>query len=264
MMHEVDYTDWQARRQAEIGGPDSWQGMVGLFWLSEGRHPLGGPDADIAWPGLETCVGHVEWCGEHLIWMPSEGAAQPLETDRDGAPTVVSLGDHAFFVVERQGRRALRVRDRAWASRGVPLRVDYYPVDPAWRIEARWVALSETLVLEVPNVAGELNVIEVREVAEFEHEGQTIRLLPTSVAADAVFFVFRDRTSGRETYGAGRFLRVPPAVDGRLVLDFNLAFNPPCAFTAFATCPLPPPENWLAFPVRAGEQRPYLPDLPDR
>jgi len=110
--------------------------------------------------------------------------------------------------------------------------------------------------MEVPNVAGDLKSVEVAWQAVFSFDGQEFGLLPMAVGEDEVFFVFRDQTSGRQSYGAGRFLKTGPAVDGRIVLDFNRATNPPCAFTSFATCPLPPPENWLPFAVMAGEMKP--------
>jgi len=109
--------------------------------------------------------------------------------------------------------------------------------------------------MEVPNVSGDLKVVEVAYQAVFEVAGQTVRLLPMAVGDKEVFFVFRDQTSGRESYGAGRFLKANPAVNQKICLDFNFAYNPPCAFTPFATCPLPPPENWLPFALPAGERK---------
>ena len=109
--------------------------------------------------------------------------------------------------------------------------------------------------MEVPNVTGELKAVSVTGKAIFTVDGQKVELLPMSISEREVFFVFRDRTSGRESYGAGRFLKAEPPANGKIYLDFNRAFNPPCAFTAFATCPLPPPENWLPFAVPAGEKK---------
>ena len=109
--------------------------------------------------------------------------------------------------------------------------------------------------MEVPNVTGELKPVTVAWQAVFEIDGKSFALLPMSVSDQKVFFVFRDATSGRISYGAGRFLDALPAANGRIVLDFNYACSPPCAFTPFATCPLPPPENWLPFGIEAGERR---------
>ena len=115
--------------------------------------------------------------------------------------------------------------------------------------------LGPPLTLEVPNISGDLALVVVDHRAAFSVAGERVTLLPVSAAERETFFVFRDRSSGRETYGAGSFLRAPGTSDGRIELDFNFAFNPPCAFTPLATCPLPPPENWLPFAVPAGEKK---------
>jgi uncharacterized protein (DUF1684 family) len=141
----------------------------------------------------------------------------------------------------------------------------YFAYDPAWCIEAEWQSLTPPVAMEVPNVTGELKTVLVDHKAVFEVAGQKLELLPMSVSDSEIFFVFRDRSSGKETYGAGRFLKaaVSPqecflrgAVDGKISLNFNFAYSPPCAFTPFAMCPLPPTENWLPFAVAAGEKKP--------
>ena len=216
---KVAQETWRQARHAELAGPDSWLGLVGLFWRA------------------------------------ADGSERELQTDREGAPSTVDHENLSFFVVDRDNRLAVRLRDRDWASRRPFAGIACFPGDPSWLVEADWLPLAPTVTMEVPNVTGELKSVEVAFKAVFVHEGQTVELLPMSVGEREVFFVFRDRTSGRETYGAGRFLKTKPAVDGRITLDFNRAFNPPCAFTPFATCPLPPPENWLPFAIAAGEKR---------
>jgi len=160
-----------------------------------------------------------------------------------------------FFIVERDGRFSARVRDRDWGKRLAFTGVEHYPEDSSWLVEADWLPLDPPVTMDVPNVTGELKPVTVAFKAVFVYDGQTVELLPMSVSEREIFFVFRDRTSGRETYGAGRFLKTKPAINGRIALDFNRAFSPPCAFTPFATCPLPPPENWLPFAIAAGEKR---------
>lgn len=246
---------WQAARRRALAAPDSWQGLVGLFWLEEGDNRLdASSDSPVSIPDLQVAGGTLRWDGAAVLWQPDDGAARTLATDRDGRPDLVRLGRHEFFIVERQGRVAARVRDLEWASRTPPLQLDYFPAAPQWRIEAEWRPLQPPRSMEVPNVSGELQVVEVDHAAVFSHDGQQVELLPMSVGEDGVFFVFRDRTSGRESYGAGRFLKVPLTVDGKIVLDFNYAYSPPCAFTPFATCPLPPQENEMPIAVRAGEK----------
>ena len=248
--------EWQQARHAELAGPDSWLGMLGLFWLEAGSNRVGsGDDCPVRLPSGPAWLGDLDWQGEHLFWRAAEGSVRELQTDRTGPPTAVDRGNLSFFVVDRENRLAARLRDRDWASRLPFSGLDYFPADPAWIIDADWQDIAPPLRMEVPNVTGELKTVSVTGKAIFTVDGQKVELLPMSISEREVFFVFRDRTSGRESYGAGRFLKAEPPANGKIHLDFNRAFNPPCAFTAFATCPLPPPENWLPFAVPAGEKK---------
>lgn len=247
---------WRQQRQTELAGPDSWFGLLGLFWLEPGLNTLGSdPACSVRLQAGPTHWGRLDWQGESLRWQDAASTEQVLQSDIVGTPTVVESGALAFFVVDREGRLAVRLRDRAWADTREFHGVASYDYDPNWQIEATWETLEPPLTMEVPNVSGELKTVTVDHQAVFQVGGERINLLPMSVSDKEVFFVFRDRTSGRETYGAGRFLKVPPAVDRKIRLNFNFAYNPPCAFTPFATCPLPPPENWLPFAIPAGERK---------
>ena len=252
----ANYESWRAARLAELGSPDSWLGLTGLYWLEAGDNRVGsGDDCLVRLPGGPAHLGDLRWAGNELWWQPLGGEMHRLASDRDGTPTVVEFENWAFFPVDREGRIAIRVRDRQWAAKQPFPGIDCFGYDPAWVFDADWQPLSPPQTMTVPNVTGEMKVVEVRHRAVFRVGDIEVELLPMSVGEQEVFFVFRDRTSGRETYGAGRFLKAPPPCDEHIRLDFNLAYNPPCAFTPFATCPLPPPENWLAFPVPAGEKK---------
>ncbi|MDR1995875.1 DUF1684 domain-containing protein [Azonexus sp.] len=252
----MDIQSWQAARLAELRAPDSWLGLRGLYWLQPGRNQVGGDEsAVVRLPGAPADLGKIDWQGDMLWWRPRVGAAQLLCSDRDGVPTTVAWGELSFFVVERNGQLAARVRDHAWARGRPPVVLDYFSADPAWIIDAEWRPLSPPVTMEVPDATGELRTVEVVFKAVFAVAGQTVELLPMQVGAGEVFFVFRDRSSGGETYGAGRFLKAAAPAGGHIRLDFNRAYNPPCAFTPFATCPLPPAENWLPFAVPAGERK---------
>lgn len=247
---------WQARRIAELSAPESWFGLVGLHWLQPGLNPVGGAaDAAVVLPGAPDYMGYLRWAGGVVEWVPAKGAALELQTDLRGKPTVIEHGELSFFVVDREGQLAVRVRDRGWSAKMRFAGLDYFPFAPEWQIAALWQAIDPPLCMEVPNVSGDLKTVNVTHRAVFAVAGEEVSLLPMAVGADEVFFVFRDRTSGKESYGAGRFLKTGAPVDGRITLDFNRAYNPPCAFTPFATCPLPPPENWLPFAVLAGEMK---------
>jgi len=260
---------WRVERQAELAAPGSWLGMVGLFWLEPGENTVGhAPDCAVCLPFGPDRLGSLWVEADKVAWqsVPESGVAitgggelldsrQNLVTDRDGAPSELVSGSLVLIVIEREGRLAARVRNGDWAAGKRVAELAGYDYDPAWKIEAAWEPLVPPRNMTVPNMSGDFKQVEVTHQAVFTVAGQVVTLLPMSVGDKEVFFVFRDRTSGRETYGAGRFLKVPVAVDGKISLDFNFAYNPPCAFTPFATCPLPPPENWLPFTVPAGEKQ---------
>lgn len=262
---QENFQRWQALRRDELAGADSWLGLIGLYWLEPGRNCVGSAaDARVQLPGGPAHLGDLDWSAGKVFWQSVGGDRRELQTDIAGQASAVDFENWSFFVVDREGRLAVRLRDCTWSA-GKPFAgLSYFDYDPAWQIEADWVALSPPLQMEVPNVSGDLKMVEVSHQAVFEVAGQKVALLPMSVSDKEVFFVFRDRTSGRETYGAGRFLKAnpattdtkaDPAVNRKICLNFNFSYNPPCAFTPFATCPLPPAENWLPFPVSAGERK---------
>jgi uncharacterized protein (DUF1684 family) len=180
-----------------------------------------------------------------------------LHDDREPDPTRVSFGSVNFIVIERGGRKALRVWDSEAETRTRFGGIESFPVDPSWRVVADWIPFDPPQTLETANVIGQMERYPVPGKAVFERDGRTHELLPViEVPGDTqLFLIFADGTSGRETYGAARFLYADPPCGGKIVLDFNKAYNPPCAFTAFATCPLAPPENRLDLRVTAGEKK---------
>lgn len=247
---------WRDDRLAELGASDSWLGVVGLCWLEPGANAVGSaPDCPVRLPDGPLRLGVLACDGSAVVWQATGGLAGPLRTDAGGEPDRVRCGSHEFFVIERDGRLAVRLRDLDWRRQRHFAGIDCYAYDPDWRIDAVWETLPVPATMVVPTMTGELKTVEVRHRAVFDCAGERRALLPMEAGDDGVFFVFRDATSGLETYGGGRFLRAPLPADGRLVLDFNFAYNPPCAFTAFAACPLPPPENRLPLAVLAGERR---------
>ncbi len=262
---EEKFQRWQDLRREDLSGAESWLGLVGLYWLAPGRNAVGSAaDALVQLPAGPAHLGDLDWSDGRLFWQPVDGDRRELQTDIAGAPSVVDVENWSFFAVDRESRQAVRLRDRGWAAKRPFAGLRYFDYDPAWQIEADWVALSPPLQMEVPNVSGDLKMVEVSHQAVFEVAGQQVVLLPMSVSDEEIFFVFRDRSSGKETYGAGRFLKANPAtmettagpaVNRKICLNFNFSYNPPCAFTPFATCPLPPPENWLPFAVPAGERK---------
>jgi hypothetical protein len=177
-----------------------------------------------------------------------------LASDAEAVPDLLSLGSGRFLqLIVRGDRRALRTWDAAAPARRDFPGIETFPFDPAWIVEARWEPFHPPRRVVVQDVVGIESEKEVPGRAVFAKGGRELALEPTADGA-GLAFVFRDATAGVETYGAGRFLSAAGPRDGKLILDFNRAFNPPCAFTPFATCPLPRPENVLPVPVTAGER----------
>ena len=177
------------------------------------------------------------------------------QRDVERQPPRLKVGDLLLERSQVEGIFALRVRDAAAPARQNFAGIDYYPIEPAWRIEADWVPLPEPLDLDIDLVTGARDRVRITHEARFTHDGQQITLLPTHEKSGKPMFVIRDKTAGAETYGAARFL-IGEVQDGKVVLDFNRAFNPPCAYTGFAVCPLPPRQNIMPFAIRAGEMKP--------
>ena len=259
---------WRAQRVERLKAPNGWLSLIGLHWLKDGKNTVGSAkDNDIvlnagpAHLGVVTLKGgntSIELDPKSAATIDGKSAAKgELLDDTHEKPTVVAFGTANFYVIDRGGKKALRVKDSEAATRKNFVGIDYYPIDPKWRVEAKWVPFKPAHELEIPNVLGTVDKMPVPGKAVFERDGKTYELLPVLEEADAkeVWFIFADKTSAKETYGGGRFLYSDMPKDGKIVIDFNKAYNPPCAFTPHATCPLAPPENRLAIPVTAGEKK---------
>ena len=169
---------------------------------------------------------------------------------------MLELGRLSLHVIERGGRLGIRLKDRESPLRKAFTGLSWFPIDERYRVVARFVPYDPPKALKVPNVLGNVTPMPSPGRAEFTIDGKAVQLDGVLEEPDAteLFFIFRDQTSGHETYGAGRFLYADLPKDGKLVLDFNKAYNPPCAFTPYATCPLPPPQNRLPVRIEAGRR----------
>lgn len=258
---------WHKARIARLTAPDGWLSLVGLDWLKPGRNSVGSDAGnDIVLATAPARLGTVTWAADGTLSIELDAATgatidgEPcthavLLDDSVPDPTTVAFGTVSFIAIERSGRRGLRVRDSAAATRTGFAGIHRFPVDPAWRIVADWQPLDPPFQLATGTVIGTIENYPAPGKATFEWDGRRCELYPVREAPHdrSLFLIFADATSGRETYGAARFLYTDPPRDGRIVLDFNRAYNPPCAFTPFATCPLAPPENRLPVRVTAGE-----------
>ncbi len=266
----------RAERVTRLQAEKGWLTLAGLFWLQPGTSRVGSSaQAEVRLPvAAPAQVGTltVDETGVALRVQPgvaatSDGApvtTLPLRDDAAGASTVVSLGSVSFYVIRRGTRLGVRVKDSASAVRTGFRGLEYFSVDSRWRIPARLVRYEAPRRVSVPTVLGEDSEELSPGELEFTLDGRAHRLQALSESGEqGLFVVFGDATNGRSTHGAGRFLDTEaPAVDGSVMLDFNLAYNPPCAFTPYATCPVPSAKNRLPVAIEAGERayehRPHL------
>lgn len=259
----------RASRLDTLKAPAGWLSLIGLEWLQPGANRVGSAtDNDIVLKAGPAHLGVVTLDDTGNVTLEVAQGSGVLVDGREvqratlvddggngGKATEVRFGSANFFVIARDGKKALRVKDEKAETRTHFVGLDYFPIDPSWRIEAQWVPFDPPHEIEIGSVLGTIDKEKVPGKAVFTRDGHTYELFPIQEEPDSLFFVFADRTSGKETYGAARFLDTPLAKDGKLVLDFNEARNPPCAFTPYATCPLAPPENRLDVRVTAGEKK---------
>ena len=264
----------RAERLGALTGDNGWLTLVGIHWLKPGENRLGcAAGNDVVLPGenIPAFAGVIAVDSDGSVsFRAGPGAAAvihgatvgeaPLRTDRQGQPDIVEIAGLRMNVIDRSGSLALRVRDprsqRRIAFKGIP----HFPIDPRLRVEATLVRYGAPREVTVASAQGPAQRMLAPGRLHFRIGATDCTLEPFAAAAEAdeLFIVFSDATAGLQTYGAGRFLDAAAPAPGTatVVLDFNLAYNPPCAFTPYATCPLPPPHNVLPVPVPAGEMDP--------
>jgi uncharacterized protein len=259
---------WRAQRLAELTSDTGWLTLAGLFWLKEGSNSFGsgpGNDLILSNAALAKTAGTFQVAGNLVRFLAQPGAgvllngttvdSVALHSDTEGEPTVLASGSLRFFVIERGGKLGVRVRDLKNPRRLEFHGLQYFPISDKWVLNARFVPYPPDKRIRI------INILSMEEEAvspgalEFTQNGRDWRLDTVLERAgdQQLFIMFADTTSGQETYGGGRFLYIPLPVAGSAVVDFNKAYNPPCALSDFATCPLPPPQNRLKLKIDAGE-----------
>jgi uncharacterized protein (DUF1684 family) len=257
--HREAVLAWRTARDARLRDPDGWLTLIGLHWLTPGENRIGSdPDNDLVVRSshVPSHAGSLVLVGGSVVLRRDEMEDEPLETDLSGEPTILRFGPIHAHVIERSGRFALRVRDREHVALASFAGMEHFPIDPGWRLVARFEAAPAGTRLEIMDVTGTMVAEEIPGAVTFDRDGSEWRIQALPGGGDgSLWLIFADGTSGRTTYGGGRFLYTEPVgADGSVVVDFNLAYNPPCVFSSFATCPLPPSVNRLALPIEAGER----------
>jgi hypothetical protein len=260
--HQAEVEEWRAGRYEALRRDLGWLTLSGLAWLKPGVNRVGSDaTSDVVLPGGPAAAGTLTVTQAGVVasgsWLHDGRPVEdlPLVDDRDGKQTLLELGSLRLCLIERGGRLALRTWDLDAPARRSFAGVDHWPVDPAWRLEARFEP-TPGRTLAVPDVLGTVDNEESPGDVVFEIDGTAHRLqaLPGGPTGE-LWLVFGDATNGHETYGGGRFLyTAPPEDDGSLIVDFNRAYNPPCVFSPYATCPLPWPANVLPAEIEAGER----------
>jgi uncharacterized protein (DUF1684 family) len=272
-----DLLAWRAQRATRLQGPEGWLSLIALGWLKDGDNSFGSAEdcrvqiagkgpAHIAAVRLENgklrLLPPVGGFPKDLLVDGQPAKEQELLADDADQPSKLTIGTLTISVIHRDDQFGLRVKDLQAPTRVAFHGLRWYAPSQTYRVHAKWIPYSPPKVLEIPTVLGTTTHLPAPGVAEFMLDGKLLRLEPVleDPKSTDLFFIMRDTTSKTTTYGAGRFLytSLPDhGVDqpGELWLDFNRLVNPPCAFTAYATCPLPPPQNRLNVPIPAGEQR---------
>ncbi len=264
--HQIE--QWRVKREERLKADGGWLTVAGLFWLHDGDNTIGSdPTSDIVLPegAAPDRTGVISFHDGKatLVLQPGTGATSEgkpvdhleLKPDTSGSPDVITLGSLTFYVIQRGDKYGIRLKDLNSRFRKEFTKLSWYPVKESYRVTASFVPYDPPKEIAVPTVLGTVEKMPSPGYVEFTLNGSKVRLDPVieEPSDPSLFFIFKDATSGKETYHSGRFLYADMPVDGKVVLDFNKAYNPPCVFTPYATCPLPPEHNRLSIPIEAGE-----------
>jgi uncharacterized protein (DUF1684 family) len=261
--YKQDVEQWRAQHQTELSADFGWLTVVGLDWLKEGENRVGAdPASEIPLPpgSAPHQVAVISYHAGKVVLHPAPGVPLTLNGKRATQTAlredddVLAINRLKFYLIRRGDRAGIRLKDNDSAARKHFEGLSWYPVDPTWRIEAKYSTWNEPHSIAFHNTIGQEESEPSPGYVTFQKDGHEFRLEPT-LDDGKLFFVIRDQTSGKSTYGASRFLYTEAPKNGVVILDFNKAENPPCAFTSYATCPLPPPQNRLAIEITAGEKK---------
>jgi hypothetical protein len=263
--HVKQVEAWRAKHEADY--TRDYVPLAGLFFLNAGTNTVGSAaSSDVRLPDRSPAsIGQIVYQGGDVRFEPRAGAPVTL----GGKPVMVpvtlrpatatepadelAIDDVAIWVHLSGERRAIRLRDPQGEEARSFKGFHWYPIDPSYRVVGRLIRDPQPRDMQVASLTGDDQTFTTEGVVEFTLHGRTLSMRPMTTRPGRLYFIFKDATSGRETYAAARFLYSDVNPDGTTVLDFNEAYNPPCAFNPYTTCPLPPPENRLTISIAAGE-----------
>lgn len=263
----AEIEQWHSKRIERLKGDNSWLNLAGLFWLKEGENKFGSASSnDLIFPKdkssdfigtliLKDSIVSIKVAeGINVIANDMPVTELQLKDDLSNEPTVLKLGSLKWYAIKRGDRFGIRLRDLESDLVKNFTGIDRFPVNDKWRISASFVPFEKPKIISIPTIIGTPDKMICRGELHFKIDGKDYTILPVDEDG-SLFIIFADETNSEETYGAGRFVYAdPPDSTGKVIIDFNKAYNPPCIFTPFATCPLPPKENVIRTKITAGEK----------
>jgi len=265
----TEINQWHQKRVESLKSEEGWLNLAGLFWLKEGANTFGSDKGnDIVFPAKASHkIGTLVLKDDKVSFQADPSAkvnlikaeATPGFVFDEGNTTTMEQGSLRWFIIKRGPKYGIRLRDLEH-----PILTDFHGIDrfnvkESWKVSARLEKPETPRTIAITDVLGLVSQQSLVGHAVFEFQGKTYRLAATDAGGGRLFIIFKDKTASHETYGAGRFLYTDkPDETGKVVLDFNKSINPPCAFSPFATCPLPPAENNLPIRIEAGEKDPKM------
>lgn len=263
-----EINEWDAKRISRLKAADGWLNLVGRFWLKKGENTFGsGKNNDIVVESskLPESIGTFLFVDSIVTFKAKENVevlhkGKPVKEiimidDQKKDMTVLEIGSIKFNLIIRDTLYGIRFRDLNSDLVKNFKGIERFPIDESWKIKASFEVYNPPKEIEVPNVLGQISKEKSPGAVVFERDGKSFRIDAVDEGGERLFLIIADETSGEETYGGGRFMYVnKPDSNGTIILDFNKAYNPPCVFTKYATCPLPPAQNYLKLRIEAGEK----------
>lgn len=259
---------WQQNRIASLTKPDGWTTLIGLYWLKEGSQTFGSAENnDIVFPqNAPANIGTFTLEGDSVLVHLSDTSSATLiglENTRQTrvipdvakGTTYMNYRSLTWYLIERGGKYGVRLKDSLSEQRLNLKEIPHYPIDERWKFKATFIPPDSGATIEIENILGQVSDNPLEGKLEFTYQGKNHQIAALNGGSNAYFLIIADETTGEETYGGGRYMYVDRADStGTTIIDFNKAYNPPCVFSEFATCPLPPKENFLPFRITAGEK----------